>query len=64
MIIILVILQDVYVFFSKQVIFFYDFVLKGMEGFGLENYNVSYLKLFKWIFFFNILKIDKIVYYE
>lgn len=64
MIIILVILQDVYVFFSEQVIFFYDFVLKGMEGFGLENYNVSYLKLFKWIFFFNILKIDKIIYYE
>lgn len=64
MIIILVILQDVYVFFSKQVIFFYDFVLKGMEGFGLGNFNVSYLNIFKWKFFFNIFKIDKIIYYE
>lgn len=64
MVICLVILQDAYAFSSKQATFFYDSVSKGMEGFGLENHNVSYSKLFKWIFLLNILKIDKTVHHE
>lgn len=64
MIIILVISQDAYAFSSEQATFFYDSVSKGMEGFGLENPNVSYSKIFKWRFLLNILKIDKTIHHE